>query len=72
MSFLLLTFDRVEAHHASEEGETVDGVLSWQSQPKQKLEDKRTKTFIKHNHNIHNIYFFYEQIGMPIIPTLEN
>ncbi|MBD8522361.1 DUF3427 domain-containing protein [Lysinibacillus fusiformis] len=53
-----VTFGRVEAHHTFEEGVTTDGVLSWQSQPKQKLETNRIKTLIKHDHNINNIYLF--------------
>ncbi|MEY8735576.1 DUF3427 domain-containing protein [Peribacillus frigoritolerans] len=53
-----VTIGRVEGHHAFDEGITTDGVLTWQSQPKQKREDKKIKAFIKHNHNMNNIYLF--------------
>lgn len=53
-----VTIGRVEGNHAFDEGVTKDGVLSWQSQPRQKLNDKRIKAFIDHDPNINNIYLF--------------
>lgn len=54
-----VTFGRVEGHHAFDEEVTDDGVLSWQSQPKQKLNDNRIQSFINHDHDINNIYLFF-------------
>lgn len=43
--------------HSFKEGITENGVLFWQSQPKQKLSDPIIKKLIAHNEHENNIYF---------------
>ncbi len=42
-----------------EEGIDTEGILSWQGQPHQGLEDKKIKDFINHNPEKNTIYLFY-------------
>ena len=44
-----VTFGRQQADHQFDEGITSDGVLRWQSQPKQALTDPDIETLIGHN-----------------------
>lgn len=48
-----------QADHMFSEGITTDGVLTWQSQPKQNLKNSVIKKFIKHDETVDNIYLFY-------------
>lgn len=45
-----VTFGAKEAGHIFDEGITEDGVLTWQSQPGQKLRDPQIKKLVNHNH----------------------
>ncbi|WP_176344861.1 DUF3427 domain-containing protein [Priestia aryabhattai] len=53
-----VTIGRVEGNHAFDEGVTTDGILTWQSQPRQKINDKKVQAFINHDYNRNNIYLF--------------
>jgi hypothetical protein len=53
-----VTFGRVQGEHTFDEGITEDGVLSWQSQPQQTLEDGRIRQWINHNEFLNTIYLF--------------
>jgi hypothetical protein len=53
-----VTFGQSQGEHVFDEGITEDGVLSWQSQPQQDLNDKRIQQWIHHNEFENNIYLF--------------
>ncbi|MGE7609648.1 DUF3427 domain-containing protein [Peribacillus frigoritolerans] len=53
-----VTFGQKMLGHEFEEEVTEEGVLTWQSQPKQKLSDAVIRTLIRHNHLKNNIYLF--------------
>lgn len=53
-----VTFGSRQGEHVFEEGITKDGVLSWQSQPKQSLDNKQIKQFIAHDELKNSIYLF--------------
>lgn len=46
-----VTYGREQAGHVFEEGISEQGILNWQSQPKQHLEEKRVKTWINQSEN---------------------
>jgi hypothetical protein len=47
--------------HSFDEGITLDGVLSWQSQPQNSFKSQTIKKFIQHDEMLNNIYFFYRE-----------
>ena len=53
-----VTFGQRQANHIFEEGVTTEGVLTWQSQPKQRLSDRQIQQFINHNEDVNSIYLF--------------
>ena len=53
-----VTFGQRQAHHTFDEGVTTQGVLTWQSQPKQRLSDRQIQQFINHNEDVNSIYLF--------------
>ncbi len=53
-----VTYGAAQSGHEFDEGITEDGVLSWQSQPSQGLQEKRIRKWINHNEDIDNIYLF--------------
>jgi hypothetical protein len=53
-----VTFGQTVGEHAFEEGVSADGVLTWQSQPSQGLDDKRIKEWIRHDEVKNSIYLF--------------
>lgn len=53
-----VTFGQMAGQHAFDEGVTSDGVLTWQSQPSQDLNDRRIKEWIAHDELRHRIYVF--------------
>ena len=53
-----VTFGQKQAHHVFDEGITTDGVLTWQSQPSQRLLDRQIQQFINHNEDVNSIYLF--------------
>lgn len=57
----LVTYGQKQANHAFEEGIDEDGILTWQSQPKQKLTTPQIKTLIKHDHTTDNIHLFLRE-----------
>lgn len=53
-----VTFGQKQLGHDFDESITEDGILTWQSQPKQTLDNKVIKQLISHNHLVDNIYLF--------------
>lgn len=54
-----VTIGSQQGEHVFEEGITEDGILTWQSQPRQNLNSKTIASFINHNHDLNNIYLFF-------------
>lgn len=54
----LVTFGRSQGDHVFDESVTDQGVLSWQSQPSQDLEERRIQDFITHDDQIETIHLF--------------
>src|SRR5678815_822486 len=55
---LFVTFGRKQGEHTFEESITTDGVLTWQSQPRQKLENPQIRRLIEHDEELHSIHLF--------------
>lgn len=53
-----VTYGAEQAGHDFDESVTNDGVLSWQSQPSQNLDDSRVLEWINHNENLNDIHLF--------------
>ena len=53
-----VTFGQEQGDHAFDESITTDGVLSWQSQPSQKLTDNVIQKFILHDERVNTIHLF--------------
>jgi len=53
-----VTFGQKQLGHDFDESITEEGILTWQSQPKQTLNNKVIKQLISHNHLTNNIYLF--------------
>lgn len=53
-----VTFGQANLGHAFEEEVTEEGVLTWQSQPKQKLSDSLIRDLINHDYLKNNVYLF--------------
>ncbi|BDH62875.1 hypothetical protein MTP04_30050 [Lysinibacillus sp. PLM2] len=53
-----VTFGQSKLGHAFDEEITEDGILTWQSQPRQTFEDLVIKNLINHDHLKNNIYLF--------------
>ena len=53
-----VTFGQQQGEHVFDEGVTEDGVLSWQSQPHQSLNDNQIRQFINHDELCNSIYLF--------------
>ncbi|MCS3743809.1 DUF3427 domain-containing protein [Rhizobium sp. BK661] len=63
-----VTYGQTAGTHTFDEGVSSDGVLTWQSQPSQELDEKRIKEWIKHDELKHSIYLFLrtkEGAGVP-------
>ena len=54
----LVTLGQTQGDHAFDESITTDGVLSWQSQPRQGLDNETIKSLIAHDERINNIHLF--------------
>lgn len=54
----LVTLDQRSSTHSFVEGITSDGVLTWQSQPSQKLAHPQIETFIAHDEAVNTIRLF--------------
>ncbi len=55
---LFVTFGKEEGGHEFDEGVSAEGILRWQSQPRQRLVDRVIQQLISHNENINSIYLF--------------
>jgi hypothetical protein len=55
---LFVTFGQQQGSHVFDEGITEDGVLSWQSQPKQSLKDRQIQRLIHHDELTNTLYLF--------------
>jgi hypothetical protein len=53
-----VTFGQHQAGHTFDEWITEDGVISWQSQPRQSIAERRIQQFIHHDENAHAIFLF--------------
>ena len=53
-----VTLGKEQGYHIFDESISTEGVLSWQSQPSQTLNDTRVKQWIEHNELENNIYLF--------------
>ena len=53
-----VTFGQSQGEHQFDEGITDDGVLTWQSQPRQGLSDIKVMSWINHDELVNNIYLF--------------
>ena len=53
-----VTYGQRQGEHVFDEGITEDGVLSWQSQPRQSLTNSQIQQFITHDDLTHSIYLF--------------
>lgn len=57
----LVTYGQKQSDHAFEEKIDEEGILTWQSQPKQKLSTPQIKTFIDHDYTKDNIHLFLRE-----------
>ena len=57
----IVTYGQSVGMHTFDEGITTDGVLSWQSQPSNKLSDLRISKLINHDEINDNIYLFLRE-----------
>ena len=53
-----VTFGRIQGDHVFDESITDDGVLSWQSQPRQSLKDDIIQELIRHDERLNGIHLF--------------
>jgi hypothetical protein len=53
-----VTLGQEQAGHVFDEGITEDGVLTWQSQPRQGLSDPQIREFVAHDDLKNSIYLF--------------
>jgi len=58
-----VTVGKRQGDHVFREYITESGILTWQSQPKQKLTSSVIQELINHNHYINNIYLFFRTSG---------
>jgi hypothetical protein len=53
-----VSYGQSQGGHDFDEGITADGVLTWQSQPRQDLQDARVRQWITQNFDVDRIYLF--------------
>ncbi len=53
-----VTFGQQQGDHAFDESITDEGVLSWQSQPSQRLDDKLIRSLIERDERVNTIHLF--------------
>jgi len=58
-----VTFGKSQGTHEFDEGITPDGVLRWQSQPKQRLVDRTIQNLIVHDEDVNSIYLFLRTVS---------
>jgi hypothetical protein len=54
----IVTFGQRQGDYTFDEGISPDGILRWQSQPHQTLDDSRIRQLIRHDEDRHSIYLF--------------
>ena len=57
----MVSYGRSQAEHKFDEGITEDGVLTWQSQPSQDLNDARIREWIAHDESVNTIHLFLRE-----------
>jgi hypothetical protein len=55
---LFVTFGQKQGDHQFDEGITADGVVTWQSQPKQTLHDPQVERLLAHDSQQGNVRLF--------------
>ena len=68
---LLVTFGREQGEHKFDEGITADGVLTWQSQPTQTIQNAQVQQLITHDSERGNVRLFLrtrERDAVGIVP----
>ncbi|HVO43099.1 MAG TPA: DUF3427 domain-containing protein [Aggregatilineales bacterium] len=55
---LIVTFGQSQGIHTFDEGISTQGILRWQSQPRQGLNDKTIRELIDHDEDQHAVYLF--------------
>ena len=55
---LFVSYGRSQGEHEFDEGISGDGILRWQSQPKQTFEDLQIRQFIAHDETVNSIHLF--------------
>jgi hypothetical protein len=58
---LMMTAGTVIGEHEFDEGFTEDGLLRWQSQPKNTLKTEMIQSLINHDETTNNVYLFYRK-----------
>ncbi len=53
-----VTFGTTQGEHTFEEGVSTAGLVTWQSQPRNKLTDQRIQSLIRHDSEVNSIYLF--------------
>lgn len=56
-----VTYGQKQGDHSFDEGLSPEGVLRWQSQPSQDLDNEQIQKFINHNEETDNIYLFLRE-----------
>tara|TARA_B100000242_G_scaffold48368_1_gene28825 strand:- start:173 stop:1249 length:1077 start_codon:yes stop_codon:yes gene_type:complete len=56
-----VTYGQSQGDHTFEEGITSDGVLTWQSQPRQNFKSEIIQSLINHDESENNIYLFLRE-----------
>ena len=65
-----VTFGKQEGDFVFDESISDDGVLTWQSQPKQKLTTPNIQNFISHDELLNNIYIFLRKAKITFLALL--
>jgi hypothetical protein len=55
---LIVTFGQSQGEHTFDEGISTEGILRWQSQPRQGLADKTVRELIAHDEDRNAVYLF--------------
>ena len=58
-----VSYGQSQGDHLFKEGIDSNGVLTWQSQPKNTLKTQKIQDFINHDETINNIYLFLDDSG---------
>jgi hypothetical protein len=54
----IVTFGQQQGDHVFDEGITPEGVISWQSQPKQQLKHPQIRRLVEHDEEAHSVHLF--------------